>query len=268
MGPIIAVLTVLMFLAGGIFILYALGGLLIVQPRTKVVVLRFGKYLRTIEHEGMNYVFPFGRTLYRISSQLTTVDLPRMIVVEANGNPIEVAAMCVFRVREAERAVLNVDGYQQFVLALASVVVRNVCSQYPYENPDPEKPCLKKESERIRKHLIVELGEHLKDAGIEIHDLRLNDLAYTPEIAQAMLLRQQAMAMVDARRTLVEGAVSTVQGALQQMADAGLTMPERVVESFASNLMLVLCSGERVQTVMPIEVNAMEKYSAFSAEEK
>jgi regulator of protease activity HflC (stomatin/prohibitin superfamily) len=238
----------------GVLLLYSLGGIIIVQPFTQVVVLRFGKFKYTIDHDGLNYVFPLGRRLYRLSSQVVTVNLPRTIVVEASGNPIEVSAICGYRIREAHRAVLEVENCQQFVVALATVVLKHICSHYPYESHDPQQPCLKKESEVVREHLMRELARLLTPTGVEVLDFRLNDLAYTPEIAQSMLLRQQAVAMVDARRTLVEGAVSTVQGALMQMSQLGLAMPVAAAEDFAAKLMLVLCSGERVQTVMPIEV--------------
>ena len=239
------------------FVLYALTGIIIVQPFTQVVVLRFGKYKYTVSDEGLNYVFPLSRKLYRLSSQVMTTELPRMIVVEASGNPIEVSAMCAYRVKEAHKAVLEVENYQAFVQSLSTVVIKNVCAHYPYESQNPQQPCLKRESEIVRGHLVKELQHMLQSAGVEVLDLRLNDLAYTPEIAQSMLLRQQAMAMVDARRTLVEGAVLTVHGALTKMHENGIVLPGDSIQVFASNLMLVLCSGERIQTVMPIEVDEL-----------
>lgn len=254
MEAIIA-LGVLAGIALTLFLLYALTGIIIVQPFTQVVVLRFGKYKYTVTDGGLNYVFPFGRKLYRISSQVMTTELPRMIVVEASGNPIEVSAICSYRVREAQRSVLEVENFQAFVQSLATVVIKNVCAHYPYESTDPALACLKRESEVVRGHLVRELQHMLQPAGIEVLDLRLNDLAYTPEIAQSMLLRQQAMAMVDARRTLVEGAVQTTHGALVKMHETNLTMPGEALYSFASNLMLVLCSGERIQTVMTVEID-------------
>jgi len=240
----------------GIFLLYSLGGLFIVQPRMQVVVLRFGKYVKTIQDDGIAYVFPFGRKLYTLSSQVVSIDLPKMMVLEANGNPIEVSAVCAYQVREARKAVLEVENCNYYVHNLATAVVKNVCSHYPYETPDPSQPCLKKESELITRHLIHELQELVEPAGVQILQVRFNDLTYAPEIAQSMLMRQQALAMVDARRTIVEGAVWTVVNAQQRMQAAGLALTPEIADSFASNLMLVLCSGERVQTFMPIEITA------------
>src|SRR5437868_4661984 len=116
---------------GGIGFLYILGGFFIVQPRTQVVVLRFGKYQHTITDEGIRYVFPLGRRLYRLSSQLISVDLSRNMVLEANGNPIEVSAVCLYRVKEAQKAVLEIEDYHQYLSLLATCVVKNVCSHYP-----------------------------------------------------------------------------------------------------------------------------------------
>ncbi|RLB54528.1 MAG: hypothetical protein DRJ42_08835 [Deltaproteobacteria bacterium] len=238
----------------GVVILYGLMGIIIVQPRTQVVVLRWGKYKRTITSAGMNYIFPLGRQLYRVSSQDTSIDIPKTTVLDANGNPIEISAVCIYRVREAHNAVLQVNNYGAFAYHLANVVVKSVCSRYPYETRDPNAPCLKKESEQVTTELVSELQKMVQHVGIEILQLRITDLTYAPEIAQSMLLRQQAEAMVAARRKIVEGAVTTMQGALTRMQQVNLNLPQPVAESLATNLMLVLCSGERVQAFMPIQI--------------
>lgn len=255
MEPLIILGGVVVLGGFGFFTLYALGGLFIVQPRTQVVVLRFGKYRYTITDEGIKYVFPLGRKLYRLSSQVVSVDLPRLMVLEANGNPIEVSAVCLYRVREAHKAVLEVEDYRTYVSLLATAVVKNVCSHYPYEASDPNAPCLKKESRKVTEHLMSELSELVQPAGIEILQVRLNDLTYAPEIAQSMLLRQQAMAMVDARRTIVEGAIATVTEAARRMHHQGIQLTPGHSEAFVANLMMVLTSGERVQTVLPIDLD-------------
>jgi regulator of protease activity HflC (stomatin/prohibitin superfamily) len=251
---LIGLVFVGVLIGGGISFLYLISGFLIVQPRTQVVVLRFGVYKHTLTTEGIKYVFPFGRRLYRLSSQLISVDLPRLMVLEANGNPIEVSAVCLYRVKEAQKAVLEIEDYHQYVTLLATCVVKNVCSHYPYESPDPHAPCLKKESKEVSDHLVKELNELAAPAGIEIHEVRLNDLTYAPEIAQSMLMRQQALAMVDARRTIVEGATATVTDAARRMKDEGIALTPAHSETFIANLMLVLCSGERVATVLPIDL--------------
>lgn len=238
----------------GVLLLYALLGFFVVQPRTQVVVLRFGKYSKTIDREGIAYSFPFGRTLYRLSAQVVSIELPRMTVLEAHGNPIEVSAVCAYRVAQAQRAVLDIAEVGTYVQLLATAVVKNVCAQFPYASTDPNEPCLRKESDVISSALVRELQDLVTPAGVEVLQVRLNDLQYSPEIAQSMLLRQQALAMVDARRTIVDGAVWTVTNADKRMVEAGLGMSPDARESFAASLMLVLCSGERVQTFMPIQV--------------
>ncbi len=241
----------------GIFVLlYSLGGFIIVQPRTQVVVLRFGTYIGTLTEEGINYVFPLGRQIYRVSSQVISVDLPRLNVLEANGNPIEVSAVCLYQVREAQRAVLEVENAHQFVTLLATATVKNVCSQFPYEATDPNKPCLKKESAQVTKTLESELQSLVLPAGIQILQVRLNDLTYATEIAQSMLQRQQALALVSARRTIVDGAVQTVADATQRLRAMGLAISDADVEHFSSNLLAVLASGERVQPVLSLGSSA------------
>ena len=236
------------------FFLYMLGGFFIVQPRTQVVVLRFGKLVRTITQDGIAYVFPFGRKLHRVTSSVISLDLPKMTVVEASGSPIEVSAICSYRMREAHRAVLGFSDFNNHVMMLATACLKHVCSQYPYESPDPHKPCLRKETDQISQHLVRELQELVNPAGIEVLQMRINDLTYAPEIAQSMLMRQQAVAMVAARRTIVEGAVQIVTASIGQMYNSGLNDDPAMAEQLAANLMLVLCSGERVQTFMPIHI--------------
>ena len=233
-------------------VLLLLGGFFVVQPRTQVVVLFFGKYVRTIVGDGIAWVFPVGRQLYRLSAQVMSIELPRMMVLEAHGNPIEVAAVVQYRVREAQKAALEVENPGDMVRLLASAVVKNVCSQFPYASEDPSAPCLRKESAAVSEALEQELQELVQSAGIEVLQVRLNDLAYAAEIAQSMLQRQQAVAMVEARHTIVEGAVGIVTQAVQRMQEAGSDMGVDNTEQFASNLMLVLCSGEHVQTTLPL----------------
>ncbi len=238
-------------LCGTAFLLL-LGGFFVVQPRTQVVVLFFGKYVRTIVDDGISWVFPVGRQLYRLSAQVTSIELPRMMVLEANGNPIEVAAVVQYRVREAKKAALEVESPGDMVRLLASAVVKNVCSQFPYASDDPSAACLRKESSSVSEALEQELQELVQSAGIEVLQVRLNDLAYAAEIAQSMLQRQQAVAMVEARHTIVEGAVGIVTQAVQRMHETSGQMDADSTEQFASNLMMVLCSGEHVQTTLPL----------------
>jgi regulator of protease activity HflC (stomatin/prohibitin superfamily) len=253
-GALAGIVVVLLILIVLPLLLYSLGGFFVVQPRTQVVVLRFGKYRRTITEPGIGYVFPFGRRLHRVTSSVIALDLPRMMVLEQTGSPIEVSGICSYRVAEAKKALLHIADFNSFVALLAGAVMKNVCAEYPYETPDPHKPCLRKENDVVTKHLVRDLQALVETAGIEILQMRINDLTYAPEIAQSMLLRQQAVAMVDARRTIVEGAAATVHDAAARMSAAGLALDPAGTERFAAALMLVLCSGEHVQTFMPVEI--------------
>jgi regulator of protease activity HflC (stomatin/prohibitin superfamily) len=249
---ILAGLTVLGGLAAVVLVPFLLRGFLVVQPRTQVVVLRFGKYVATLTSEGIHYVFPIGVEFRRITSSVISIDLPKMTVLEANGSPIEVSGICSYRIVEAHRALLDIADVGTYVGVLATAVLKNVCADYPYEAPDPHVPCLRKESEVISQHLVHELQTLATPAGVQVLQLRINDLAYAPEIAQSMLLRQQAASLVTARRTIVEGATETVKSAARSMAENGFDLRNEVAESFIANMMLVLTSGERVQTVMPL----------------
>lgn len=222
-----------------------LRGIFLVEPRQAYILLYWGKYSRTIEEPGIRWAFPIGLSWRMVSTRDQCISLPVTTVVEAHGNPIQVSAVCVYRIVDAAKALIDIQGYQRFVANQASVVLKTICARYPYESRDPREACLKKESQAI----IDDLGRHLQaqvqTAGIQIVLVRLNDLTYAPEIAQSMLLRQQAQAMVDARRTLVEGAVATVKEGIDRLVASGLTLSEPVRNKLASNLTLLLCAGER-----------------------
>jgi regulator of protease activity HflC (stomatin/prohibitin superfamily) len=241
----------LCFLAGsggiGFVLLYvvALRGIFIVQPREAHILLYWGRYSRTLYEPGINWVFPIGLSRRVCSTRDVVFPIPLTTVVEAHGNPIQVSAVCIYRVVDAARAVLDIQGYQHFVASQASTVLKAVCSRFPYESRNENEPSLKKESAEIIAALTHELQSQVHGAGVQVSLVRLNDLTYAPEIAQSMLLRQQAMAMVDARRTLVEGAVETVRDGIERLAQSGLSLSETVRLRLASHLTLLLCAGER-----------------------
>ena len=222
-----------------------LRGLFIVEPRQSHILVYWGRYSRTISTPGIRWAFPVGLSRTLVSTRDVVFPLPLTTVVEAHGNPIQVSAVCVYRVVDAAKAVIDIQGYQHFVSNQASTVLKSVCSRFPYEGKTPQEPSLKKESDEIISALTRQLQEQVRAAGVEIVLVRLNDLTYAPEIAQSMLLRQQAQAMVDARRTLVEGAVATVKEGLEKLDHAGLTLSPASRTRLASCLTLLLCAGER-----------------------
>lgn len=225
---------------------FFLPGLFILRPRQEAVILRWGKFVGVIRGEGIRWSQPWGRTILKVSTQDQTFELHKATVVEAIGNPIEISAIVAYRVEDSRRALLDVVDYQSFVRDQATAVIKRVAAKFPYDSPRDDIPCLRKESHEVSAQLIEELQEAVKSAGVQILSVRLNDLAYAPEIAQAMLIRQQAMAVVDARKTIVEGAVEIVRDGIDRLAKAGLSMSKERQEELVANLMVVICSGERV----------------------
>jgi regulator of protease activity HflC (stomatin/prohibitin superfamily) len=230
-------------------------GFFVVNPREEIVVLRFGKYVTTLRTQGIRWIHPVGRTLHRISTKDTTWDIPTTTVVEFNGNPVEISAVVLYRVEDTYKAALHVENYKQFIGDQAGAVVKRVASHFPYESADPAKACLKKESDEVTTKFIAELQAAVDPAGIRVLGVRLNDLTYAPEIAQAMLMRQQALALIDARKTIVQGAVEIVRDAVGQLKAAGLEVNEADRDELISNLLVVLCSGERAQPVLQVQAS-------------
>jgi regulator of protease activity HflC (stomatin/prohibitin superfamily) len=228
-------------------------GFFVVHPREELVVLRFGKYVTTIKEQGIRWIHPVGRTLHRISTRDTTFDIPSETVVEKNGNPIQISAVVLYRVSDTVKASLHVEDYRKFLGDQAGAVIKRVSAQFPYESGDAEISCLKKESQIVTNAFIAELQEAVDPAGIQVINVRLNDLTYAPEIAQSMLMRQQAMALIDARKTIVEGAVQIVRDAVTQLNEAGFDLDTGDRDQLISNLLVVLCSGERAQPVLAVQ---------------
>ncbi|MBC7965582.1 MAG: SPFH domain-containing protein [Fuerstia sp.] len=228
-------------------------GFVIVNPREEIVVLRFGKFVTVLRKQGICWIHPVGRSLHRIPTRDMTHDIAVTTVLERNGNPIQISAIVVYRVEDSYKAALEVENYRKFIEDQASAVIKRCSSQFPYESADVSEPCLKHESEVVTKSFIDELQTAVNAAGIRVLNVRLNDLTYAPEIAQAMLMRQQAMALIDARKTIVEGAVEIVKDAVIRLGAAELHMSDSQREQLISNLLVVICSGERAQPVLQVQ---------------
>lgn len=228
-------------------------GFFVVNPREEVVVVRFGKYLTTLKTQGIRWSHPVGRRLHRISTRDATLNLARETVVELNGNPVQISAVVVYRVEDTFKAALHVENYHQFLDDQAGAVVKRVAARFPYESADEARACLKKESDVVTQQLMQELQTVVDPAGIRVLGVRLNDLTYAPEIAQAMLMRQQALALIDARKTIVEGAVEIVRDAVDRLGQAGLEVKEADRDALVANLLVVLCSGEKAQPVLQVQ---------------
>lgn len=231
-------------------------GFYVVNPREEVVVLNFGKHVDTKRSEGINWSHPVGRSLRRIPTKDITHHVETSTVVERNGNPILISAVVVYRVKDTRKAALDVEDFRRFIEDQAGAVIKRVSAHFPYESQDANEPCLKKENDVVTQAYLDELQRAVAAAGIEVINVRLNDLTYAPEIAQAMLMRQQAMALIDARKTIVEGAVLIVGDALDRLQKSGLEVRPEQRDALVSNLLVVLCSGERAQPVLQVQAPA------------
>jgi len=223
-------------------------GLFVVQPNQAAVLILFGRYIGTVRTEGWYWANPFTFMARRkVSLRVRNFDTQKAKVNDRRGNPVEIAAVVVWRVVDTARAVFDVDDFEGFVAVQSETAVRHLATQYPYDSyEEHEAISLSGDVDAVSRTLQGELQERLGVAGVEVVETRLSHLSYAPEIANAMLRRQQATAIVAARQKMVEGAVGMVEMALQRLAE------ERVVEldeerkaAMISNLLVVL-TGEQV----------------------
>lgn len=247
-----ALLGLVMFGGGFLFLFWFLPGLFIINPRQEGVVLRWGKFVEVVRSEGIHFSNPWGRRLVKVPTSQNSLEVPRTTVVEKNGNPIEISAVVVYHVADPRKASLDVSDVGAFVRDQAMAVVKRVAASFPYESPDLSVPCLRKESAEVTSKLVNDLQHAVEQAGVKVDSVRLNDLTYAPEIAQSMLMRQQALALVDARKTIVEGAVAMVRDAITRLREAGFEISPQQREELVSNLLVVLCSSEKVQPTLQI----------------
>jgi regulator of protease activity HflC (stomatin/prohibitin superfamily) len=246
----------LLFVGSGAMILGAVlmvifgvlaGGFLVVQPNEARVLILFGRYIGSVTEAGLWWCNPFNKRK-KVSLRVRNFQSERIKVNDASGNPIEIAAVVVWRITDTAKAIFDVADYEQFVTVQSETSLRHLASEYPYDDYKPETTSLRGNVDGVRNTLQAELQARLQLAGIEILETRLTHLAYAPEIAEVMLRRQQAEAILAARKTMVQGAVGLVQMALAQLADSDLVEldPERKA-TMVSNLMIVL-SGDHSPT--------------------
>ena len=239
-------LAVLIFIASAL----ALRGLTSVVPGQARVVQLFGKYRGTIRDPGLQWVNPFTRRI-EVSTRIRNQESAQAKVNDADGNPIEIAAVVVWQVADTASAVYSVDDYTQFVTIQTETAVRHIASSYPYDNRGSGALSLRDNAEEITRKLSAEITERVAPAGVHIIESRLTRLSYAPEIAQAMLRQQQASAVVGARQRIVEGAVGMVQLALQRLQEEGVVeLDEERKATMVSNLLVVLCSEQATQPVV------------------
>jgi regulator of protease activity HflC (stomatin/prohibitin superfamily) len=226
------------------------GGLTPVAPGNARVIQLFGNYRGTIRNSGLQWVNPFTRRI-TVSTRIRNLETTQAKVNDADGNPIEIAAVIVWEVRDTAKAVYSVDNFTQFVSIQAETAVRHIASSYPYDNRGSGAISLRDNAEEITRQLSAELTDRVASAGVDIIESRLTRLSYAPEIAQAMLRQQQASAVVGARQRIVEGAVGMVELALRRLEEEGVVeLDEERKAVMVSNLLVVLCSEQATQPIV------------------
>lgn len=227
----------------------SLPGFFIVEPNGSKVLLLFGSYKGTVKTAGFHWTNPF-MTKRGLSLRVRTLNGEKLKVNDLSGNPVEIAAIVVWKVRDTFEAAFEVDNYEDYVMMQSETAVRHSASSYPYDAED-ETVSLRRNTSEVSEHLTQELGERLARAGVEVLEARLSHLAYAPEIASAMLRRQQAAAIIAARQKIVEGAVTMVDMALKHIEqDEIVKLDEERKAQMVSNLMVVLCSDHSAQPVL------------------
>jgi regulator of protease activity HflC (stomatin/prohibitin superfamily) len=244
------ILPIVLCALAGILVLI---GLFVVNPNDSRVLVLFGTYKGTVKKNGFFWANPFY-VKKKITLRARNLNGEKLKVNDRAGNPIEIAAVVVWQVEDTFKASFDVDDYQHYVIVQSEAAVRHLAGSYPYdtfENHEEETLTLRAGAEQVNDVLEVELAERFQRAGIKVVEARLSHLAYAPEIAEAMLRRQQAAAVVAARTEIVNGAVSMVEMALEKLSEKQVvTLDEERKASMVSNLLVVLCSESSASPVV------------------
>jgi regulator of protease activity HflC (stomatin/prohibitin superfamily) len=245
-SPVLIIPAVL----GGIVCVFGLIGLFTVSPNEAKVLQLFGNYVGTVREPGLRWVNPFY-TKRGISLRVRNFESDRLKVNDLAGNPIEIAAVVVWKVVDSAEALFHVDNYDNFVHVQSESALRNMALSYPYDAHEEGEISLRSHTAEVALHLKTEIQERLTQAGVEVLEARISHLAYAPEIAHAMLQRQQASAVVAARQTIVEGAVGMVEMALKMLSSQHIVeLDNEKKAAMVSNLLVVLCSERGTQPIV------------------
>ena len=225
-------------------------GFFMVHPNEGKVLQLFGKYAGTSRNPGLRWSNPFYSKL-AVSLRIRNFESSKLKVNDNRGNPIEIAAVVVWEVVDTAEAIFHVDDYEDFVSIQSEAALRNLATGYPYDSHEDGEVALRSHAKEIADSLRQEVQNRLEKAGVNVIESRISHLAYAPEIANAMLRRQQAEAIIAARKKIVEGAVSMVDMALTQLAEKEIVeLDEERKAAMVSNLLVVLCSDEAAQPVL------------------
>lgn len=240
---------------GGLFgiVVAAVGlaGMIIVNPNQGRVLQLFGNYTGTLKQPGLHWINPLTAPRRKVSLRVRNFESGKMKVNDLEGNPIEIAAVVVWKVIETAEAVFHVDDYENFVHVQSEAAVRNLATTFAYDSHEADQMSLRGNTLEIATGLQKEIQDRLEQAGVDVIEARISHLAYAPEIASAMLQRQQASAVVAARAKIVEGAVSMVEMALDELSKKKIVvLDEERKAAMVSNLLVVLCGDRNPQPVV------------------
>ena len=239
-----------LYLVALIAVLICYRGFFMVHPNQAKVLQLFGTYVGSVRQTGLRWANPFY-SRQPVSLRVRNFESGQMKVNDAVGNPIEIAAVVVWKVVDSAEAIFEVDDYESFVHIQSEAALRNMATSYPYEAHDNEEIALRSNPQEIAEKLREEVQARLDKAGVEVIEARISHLAYAQEIASAMLKRQQAQAIVAARRQIVDGAVGMVKMALHELREQGVVdLDEERKASMVSNLLVVLCGEENARPVV------------------
>lgn len=225
-------------------------GFFIVQPNEARVLVLFGKYIGSVRNDGFWWANPFAVKKH-VSLRIRNFNSEKLKVNDLHGNPIEIAAVVAWRVVDSARALFDVENFEQYVAIQSETAIRSLATEYPYDSQDEERSSLRGNPQEIAEHLKREVQSRLEVAGVEVTEARISHLAYAPEIAQAMLRRQQAQAIIAARRKIVEGAVGMVDDALRMLSEHKIVeLDEEKKATMVNNLMVALVSESEAQPII------------------
>ncbi len=231
-------------------VILSLPGFFMVQPNQAKVMTFFGSYVGTVKNNGLQWTIPFF-IRKNISLRIRNFESNQMKVNDNHGNPIEIATVVVWSVDDTAEAVFEVDDYISFVNIQSESALRNMAISYPYDQHDGDEVALRSHPQEVSEALKNEIQQRLEKAGVKVHEARISHLAYAPEIANAMLQRQQAQAIIAARSKIVDGAVGMVDMALTQLSAKQIVeLDEERKATMVSNLLVVLCSDQNTQPIV------------------
>lgn len=243
----------LSFCIGALCFPWSLMSCFIVQPREEVVLLDYGKYNGTVKTPGCHFVCAPGRTVNRVSTKVKSIQIAETKTIDKNGNPLIINGILSYQIKSAKRAALDVEDADRFVLTQGLAAMKQIVARYPYEGEEGQgNHCLKTSADVISHEMIAVLQERVQVAGIKILTFTFNEISYAPEIAAGMLKRQQAQAVLQARKVIVSGAVEIAQSTVHELETMGIAMDDKSRIKIVGNLLTVICADSAVAPVIPL----------------